>query len=196
MDNTILYVDLDATLVHNTDDSSIPTAWRSTHSGNIFLHQSRYIIRRPFCIEFLKKLNDLVSGNVYILTAGETEYQTNICNVCGITPLVKGIYGYQNVSIPVNAEHRALIDNDASMSLNTVHKIMKMGFYPYGDSIRNYDINKVAALLRNHIVPISDFNPNLADTELISLIPKINKHLLRMWAKPKTSYSSKIRKYF
>lgn len=184
-DKVAIYVDFDECLIHGftVNDGKNPTfdeVKKDFEVSWIADGKEMYaIVLRPGAKDFLKSLQ-AITPNIFILTAGQKEFQTRVATEAGLIGLVKGLYGRDSTDTP-QFPISVLIDDLWIKSSNTYKKSLQMGIID-DDTIRKInqgpwnpdDEEKVANIISKHYIKISHFDAtNKNDKGFSEIFPLI-----------------------
>lgn len=204
MSNIGIYVDLDETLIHGfhpgdgryPSDESVKSDFETA-----YIESDNYlIVLRPGTKEFLKSLQS-ISPNIFILTAGQVEFQTQVASKIGILNLVKGIYGRDSKvnEVPKFGE-AILVDDLGFFTPNTYYKLLQMGIlyedeYSEVKNTRNYEFRKeFEKTYEKYYVLIPPFTAeDKNDNKLSTMVSQVKERLDSI---KKVTVQEKIVNYF
>jgi hypothetical protein len=184
-----IYVDFDECLIHgfNVSDNKQPTfdeVKKQFETAWIPDGKDVYaIVLRPGAREFLKSLQK-ITPNVFILTAGMKNFQTQVATAIGLIDLVKGLYGRDSTDVPT-FPISVLIDDMWIKSPNTFKKSLQMGVIgdetmekinhgPWNQDDEEY----VAETIAKHFIQIDHFDAtNPKDNGFAKVLPQIKPKL-------------------
>jgi hypothetical protein len=185
MNKVAIYVDFDECLIHGftVTDGKNPTFDEVKKDFEVSWipdgKEMYAIVLRPGAKEFLNSLQK-ITPNVFILTAGQKEFQTKVATAAGLIGLVKGLYGRDSTDTP-QFPISILIDDLEIQSSNTFKKCLQMGivdkdihhrtqYGPWNQS----DTNKVIETISKHYIKISHFDAtNKNDKGFSEVLPQI-----------------------
>jgi hypothetical protein len=184
-DKVAIYVDFDECLIHGftVTDGKNPTyeqVKRDFEVSWIADGKEMYaIVLRPGAKEFLKSLH-AITPNVFILTAGQKEFQTRVATEASLIGLVKGLYGRDSTDTP-QFPISVLIDDLEIQSSNTFKRCLQMGIVDKDTQRRTQhgpwdqnDTNRVIKTISKHYIKISHFDAtNKNDTGFAEVLPQI-----------------------
>ena len=183
--DTVVYVDMDETLLHGysvgdrryiaQDNGSFETAKLD--------NEDYLIILRPFAKKFLQAMNK-ITPNVFILTAGRSDFQTRVAQKIGILPLTRGLYGRDSKNVPKFRIPLLVDDLGIRMGL-TYRKFHQMGVLTDDEfmtsqqtALSREELIAQEKRLADYYLLVKPFTAEHADDRvLVDAVPEVHRKL-------------------